>query len=626
LKIKIPLLVGPLVLGAATLAMPPTAAAATQHPLTQVDADATDLGPSDKSATVTASIILKVRNQSDLERYVQETATPGSPHYRKVLSVSQFRSQYAPSDDEVEKLVCYLRSCGLKVLEVYPNNLLLKVSGTVDQFNAAFNADLHDYSKQGKKFRKPKKSPKIPDLLKDSVLVIAGLDTEAKYKPMIQTTVQDTGASSQSITLPKGGSTATGVPQEFTVGDVANMYGVNPLYKKGITGQGQTIGIVTLADFYPSDANTYWDSIGLKYKKNRITQVHVDGGGELSTDAGSGETTLDVEQAGGLAPDADILVYDAPNTDAGFLDVFYRAISDNKVDTLSVSWGLPEIFYTAALNNGVDYTNELQAFHQVFMEAAAQGISLFAASGDAGAYDANRNLPYPDFSKVLSVDAPASDPYITSAGGTTVPVTLKLSKGKVKISEERPWAWDYLLPLGYDPSILFPVGGGGGVSVMWPRPWYQQGVPGMRNSEPNQSVIDNTVDPPVDYYDLPANFVGRNGPDISMNADPETGYLLYSTPDGGWIAGNGGTSFVSPQLNGMTALLDQYVGGRVGFLNPTLYRLQQNLGYGRSKPFDDIVGGGNWFYQGTPGFDPASGIGTPNWANLADAVRAEGTR
>jgi subtilase family serine protease len=604
--------------------MPATAAADTPQPAAGAQDNEIDLGPSDGSATVTASIILKVRNQAQLEQYIKDTVTPGSPNYRKFLSVSEFRSNYAPSDDEIGQLVRYLQSYGLHVLEVYPNNLLLRVSGKVGQFNAAFNADLHDYAKDGKKFHKPKKSPKIPDLLKDSVLVIAGLNTEAKYKPMSLASVPETGTQSNSITLPKGGSTATGVPGQFTVGDVANMYGVKPLYNKGITGKGRTIGIVTLADFLPSDAYTYWDSIGLKYKPDRITQVHVDGGAGLSAD--SGETALDVEQAGGLAPNADIVVYDAPNTDAGFLDVFYKAISDNKADAVSVSWGLPEIFYNAAFNGGVDYTNELQAFHQVFMEAAAQGISLFAASGDAGAYDVNRNLPYPYFSKVLSMDAPASDPYITSAGGTTVPITLKSDQGKVKITAERPWAWDYLSALGYDESVLFPVGGGGGVSVVWPTPWYQQGVPGMKQSEPGQSVIDYTLSPPVDLFDLPSNYAGRNGPDISMNADPVTGYLLYSTPDGGWFANFGGTSFVSPQLNGMTALLDQYIGGRVGFLNPTLYRLQQNLGYGRTKPFNDIVGGDNWFYKGVPGFEPAAGIGTPNWANLADAVLAEGTR
>jgi kumamolisin len=107
--------------------------------------------------------------------------------------------------------------------------------------------------------------------------------------------------------------------------------------------------------------------------------VHVDGGGELSSAAGSGETSLDVEQSGGLAPQAKIIVYDAPNTDPGFIDVFYKAASDNLVDSLSVSWGQAEVLYFEAVI-GADHTGQLLAFHQAFLELAAQGISTFASA------------------------------------------------------------------------------------------------------------------------------------------------------------------------------------------------------------------------------------------------------
>jgi subtilase family serine protease len=541
--------------------------------------------------------------------------------------VNQFRSRYAPSNGEINKAVKYLEQYGLQVNEVYPNNLLMKVTGTAAQFNAAFNADLHEYAKDGKHFTKPKKTPKIPDILANSVLVIVGLNTEAQMKPMHESgkAVGDEVSSAVST----NGISQTGVPGYFTVKDVANMYNVNPLYQKGITGKGQTIGIVTLANFQPSDAYAYWDAVGVPYKQNRITQIHVDGGGAFGSDDGSGETSLDVEQSGGLAPDANILVYDAPNTDAGFMDAFYKAISDNQADTISVSWGLPEIFYTAQLNGGVDFTNELQAFHQVFMEAAAQGISLFAAAGDSGAYDTNRNLPYPYYSKTLSVDAPASDPYITAAGGTTAAGTIQKKYDVIQIPQEQAWGEDYqndYLVKYYGPNYkdaYFSDGTGGGVSSLWKLPWYQQGVAGIRTTEPGQSLEDLTTDPPTDYLDLPANFAGRNLPDLSMNADWATGYWIMSTADGGFSPGWGGTSFVAPQLNGITALINQYNGGRVGFLNPTIYRLMQFKGWGKDKPFNDITAGDNWFYHGVPGYDQASGVGTPNVANLAAAIKSE---
>ncbi|WP_273367206.1 S53 family peptidase [Alicyclobacillus herbarius] len=580
-------------------------------------ADAKDLGPTSGQQVITATIVLKVRNADALTRYAEAVSTAGNPQYRHFLSVREFQRRFAPSNQEIHVVIRYLEANGLHVQQVYANNLLLKVEGTARQFNTVFDTSLHDYTQHGKRFHRPQRRPQIPRALTDSVLAILGLDTQALARPM-NTQAKQVDGQTTPVVLPKDGSTATGIPGDYTVGDTAQMYDVNPLYQKGITGKDQTIGIVTLADFEPSDAYTYWDAIGLKYKPNRITQVHVDGGGELSSDAGSGETTLDVEQSGGLAPDAHILVYDAPNTDAGFIDAFYKAVSDNQADSLSVSWGLPEIFYNAALNGGVDYTSELKAFHQVFMEAAVQGQSMFAASGDAGAYDVNRDLPYPDFSKVLSVDAPAADPFITAAGGTTVPFTHTFQKGTVTISEERPWAWDYLANLGYDG--VFPVGGGGGVSTYWALPWYQRGLAGIQVSASGQSLVDNTTD--EDLYDLPSGFAGRNLPDLSMDADPETGYLVYSTTDGGWGAGWGGTSFVAPQMSGITALLDQSVHGRLGLLNPLLYAIARSgSGYGTDRPFNDITAGTNWYWQAQKGDDPAVGIGTPNVANLDKVVK-----
>jgi kumamolisin len=623
---KAAFLAGPLALGLIAVAPPNTTATAAAKQ-NQVTDNAQDLGPTAATKTMTASIIFKVQNQDELEQYIRETVTPGSHHFRQFLSVDQFRSQYAPSDDELNQAVNYLQQYGLHVDEVYPNHLLMKVTGTAAQFNAAFDTDLHEYAKDGKHFTKPKKTPKVPDILANSVLVIVGLNTEAQMKPMHESgkAVGDEVPSTASNT----GISQTGVPGYFTVKDVANMYNVNPLYQKGITGKGQTIGIVTLANFKPHDAYAYWDAVGVSYKRNRITQIHVDGGGPFGSDDGSGETSLDVEQSGGLAPDANILVYDAPNTDAGFMDVFYKAISDNRADTISVSWGLPEIFYMPQLNDGVDFTNELKAFHQVFMEAAAQGISLFAAAGDSGAYDTNRELPYPSFSKTLSVDAPASDPYITAAGGTTAAGTIQKKYDVIQIPQEQAWGEDYqndylVKYYGDDyKDAYFSDGTGGGVSSLWKLPWYQHGVDGTQKTEPDQSLEDLTTQPPTDYLDLPANFAGRNLPDLSMNADWATGYWIMSSTDGGFSPGWGGTSFVAPQLNGITALINQYNGGRVGFLNPTIYRLMQFKGWGKDKPFNDITAGDNWFYHGVPGYDQASGIGTPNVANLAEAIKSE---
>jgi kumamolisin len=595
-----------------------------------------DLGASNSAQTVNVTLVLGLHHQDALEQYIYSTITPGNPSYHRFLTTAQFADRYGATADEISRVKSFLQQQGLAQAELLPNHLAIKVSGTIGQFNTAFHTSIHDYrASDGAVFHRPNAAPNMPAALADTLVVASGLSSEARYRshrvsalfppqPGAKTNALVKGAATPAAVPCTGNPTATCTPGEFTVGDVANRYNINPLYQAGVNGKGSTLGIATLANFLPADAYNYWRTIGLAVKPDRITQVHVDGGGLLSKAAGSGETSLDVEQSGGIAPWANIIVYDAPNTDAGFFDVFNQAVSDNKVDSLSVSWGSPEIFYFPQLNGGVDFTDELLAFHQVFLEAAAQGISMFATSGDSGAYDTVRGvggLPTDPVPPPLTADAPGSDPFITTAGGTTVPFSYSFSGGPTaSISKESVWGWDYIsnyfqTNFGVDiTSEVFSVGGGGGVSVFWPLPRYQQFTSGIRRSEKNQTLFFPAFNI---NYKLPANYRGRNEPDISLNADPETGYSFVSSLDGGGLLTfEGGTSFVAPQLNGISALLTQSTGHRVGFWNPQVYLLQNIFGYGSWSPFNDIRAGDNWFYKGVPGYDQGAGIGTLNVTNL----------
>jgi subtilase family serine protease len=174
---------------------------------------------------------------------------------------------------------------------------------------------------------------------------------------------------------------------------------------------------------------------------------------------------------------------------------------------------------------------------------------------------------------------------------------------------------------------IFPVGGGGGVSIEFPLPAYQKGVTGVQHTQPNQFFVDQTVIPVQTILALPAYYGGRNVPDISANADPDTGYEIYYTSDTqGFeiLTFIGGTSFVGPQLNGMVALLGPYVHGRIGFLNPLLYGLlKSGSAYtGSTAPFNAIVDGNNDFYTGRKGYNPGAGIGTLDITNLAERLKA----
>ncbi|RAP57737.1 hypothetical protein BTJ49_07535 [Oleiagrimonas sp. MCCC 1A03011] len=597
-------------------------------------ADTQQLGPTDE--TITTTIVFGVRHEEQLKRYIQETVTPGSPHYRDFLSLREFVTHYAPSPGQLRVTQRYLESYGLKVDKVFKDHLAMTVSGPSSAFELVLQTQMDNYKEDDVRhhphrrhhFHRPRHQPHMPRLLLDNdVIAVVGLSNEYQFRPMHASKAHISHADALQL-VPGSNTIATGVPGQYTVADVANLYNINPMYAEGTTGSGVTLGIATYADFLKDDAYAYWNLIGLPGKADRITKIHVDGGGDFGADAGSGETSLDVEQAGGLAPYADMIVYDAPNGSQGGIDMFYQIVSDNRVDTLSYSWGLPEIFYYPELNGGVDYTNTMKALNQAFMEAAVQGITLFTASGDSGAYDTNRSLPAPYFTTPLTVDWPASSPYMTAAGGTTEPVSLTGRCGSgtypIDVQGERAWSWGYLADFyqtcyGLSPieAGVFSEGGGGGVSVYWHRPWYQYGIVGVRRSEPGQSMTELDVNPTVDYLDLRAGYAGRNVPDISMNADPFTGYLVYSSADGGLLQGYGGTSFVAPQLNGVAALVNQRNGGRIGLLAPQLYQMLRRYGYGPDSPFHDITDGDNWYWEGVPGYDQATGVGTPDVARLA---------
>jgi len=169
------------------------------------------------------------------------------------------------------------------------------------------------------------------------------------------------------------------------------------------------------------------------------------------------------------------------------------------------------------------------------------------------------------------------------------------------------------------------------VSVFFQQPSYQSGISGFQRSQPGQlwqstPAVAAFVGVPGTTFALPANYRGRNVPDISLNADPDTGYVIYYTSSANGFAilsGYGGTSFVAPQLNGITALLGEEFHGRLGLLNFALYGLARgNQGYGgRHPPLRAITAGDNWFYYGSRGYNPAAGLGTLDIANFANALR-----
>ncbi|RJS91931.1 protease pro-enzyme activation domain-containing protein [Salinisphaera sp. Q1T1-3] len=603
-------------------------------------ADAERIGPVAADQAISTTVLFQARDEAGLARFVREVSTPG-PHYHHFLSTTDFRQRFGATAQDIARVIDYARANGLTVTKRYENGLAVQFSGPAASVEQAFNVEIANYAapdtdSPSMPFYKPARAPSLPAAFSDShVLAVAGLSNQRHARSMA------TDVRHAAHVEGRGGRfradlDTSNEPGELTVQDVARLYNVAPLYRQGLRGEGVTIGIATYASFLPSDAETYWQRIGLETKPDRITQIAVAGGGEYGDDAGTGETTLDVEQSGGLAPQADIRVYVAPNTDSGELALFNRIVSDNDVDVLSYSWGISEVgSLPSVFGTGADAS--AQALNQLLMEAAAQGISTFVAAGDAGGYDVNdqRNpsLAYPTIAKVASVDLPAASPYVTAAGGTTLPFSARYRCARnpgdvvpVRVNAEQAWSLSYFSALSQlcgaaTPADfgIFPEGGGGGVSSLFPVPFYQQGVDGIRKTPYNQALVD--FDSLIFYGALPGGFAGRNVPDISMNADPYTGYTAYVTLDGGMTSGGGGTSYVAPQLAGMAALFNQATEARLGLLNPILYRALRDTGYATNSPFRDVTAGSNWFWQSRTGYDPATGIGTPDAARLLEAIQ-----
>ena len=607
--------------------------------------DAGSLTAAQASQPISVTIALKLSDLAGAESLMQRLATPGDAMYGKFLTPAQVEAQFGPAESDVARVIDELGALGLTVEKT--TSTTLTATGKPATLEQVFHTSLHQFVMPATAkhpsftFRAAKTAPVVPANIASVVRGVIGLNTNPVFSPHLKYAPNQLGGSP----LIRNPGSTVGVDTEsgaLTVKDFAILYDVNPLYAKGVSGKGRTVGIVTLANFTPKDVFAYWSSLKLKVNANRLKVIDIDGGPGAPSDAtGSDETTLDVEQSGGIAPGANIIVYQSPNTDQGFLDAFARAVHDNKADSFSTSWGEWEFFDSTAAGNQVtdvfshETVSSLQALHEVLVVAALQGQTTFAAAGDCGAYDVFDEVPS-SFSTPLSVDNPASDTAIVAAGGTTLPgvqeFTLPHHKTlSIDVPTERVWGWDYLLPLcnalNEDPITcgIFPAGGGGGVSVFFPLPFYQLGIFGTQLSQPHQSLIDNSTSPPTDDFDLPAHFAGRNVPDVSFNADPETGYSLFYTSDvNGFsvLTFGGGTSFVSPQLNGVTALLAQNAGHRLGLLNVQLYNLARlGLTQGRQAVVNTISSGDNWFYRARDGYSPAVGLGTIDVFKLSEVTR-----
>jgi kumamolisin len=267
------------------------------------------------AAPISVTIVLSLSDPTEAENLLKALSTPGNPQYHKFLTADQFAARFAPAQGDVAKVIASLASYGLAVEQT--TALTLKATGMPADMERAFRVSLHSYevpaheSAPDYTYHAPLSPAAIPDEISASVAGVVGLDSRPNLYPHSKVAPKAlANAPSAASPMQQGNA-----PGTWTVTDFANYYDVQPLYQQGLTGKGRTLGILTLASFTPSDAFAYWKAIGLKIAADRLSVLNVDGGpGAPSDVSGSLETTLDVEQSGGVAPRAKIIVYQAPNT------------------------------------------------------------------------------------------------------------------------------------------------------------------------------------------------------------------------------------------------------------------------------------------------------------------------
>ncbi len=514
-----------------------------------------------------AEVTLVLRRRAAIPAEIVEGPT--------VLTSDELAERYGADPGDIELARSELTARGLEITEVHPGSRRVKAAGTLGELSRAFGVTLRQVAspepKSGRmvthRYREGALS--VPAALDGVVHAVLGLDTRPQARPHFR----PRAAAAQGHTYPPN--------------QVAGFYRFPP----GTTGAGQTIAVIELGGgFTASDLDAYFGSLSIPAPS--ITAVSVDGAANDpgDTSGASVEVNLDVDVIGAAAPGAAQVVYFAPNNgDQGFVDAISQAAHATPAPVaISISWGMSEDGWTAQGRLAMD---------QAMADAAALGITVCAAAGDNGSGDAVNDGQ-------VHVDFPASSPNALGCGGTK----LVADPATGQVTSEEVW----------NETAANEGAGGGGVSDHYPVPSWQAGagVPARAAAEPGSGGGTSTHHRHHGHGGGSAVSAGRGVPDVAGNADPATGYRIYS---GGKAQVVGGTSAVAPLWAALVARLAEATGKRFGLLQPLLYA---GVAPGVAVPgFRDITSGNNGAYSAGPGWDACTGLGVPDGAALLERLK-----
>jgi kumamolisin len=557
------------------------------------------VGDVNQTNTLEITIRVRPRTSDDPAKLLADMQNQ-PPAQRKYLTREDLATRFGADPGDMEKVAAYARENGLTITNTSVPRRTLMVQGTIANLVKAFPTELKQYDSDHGKYRGRIGPLHIPSDLSGIIEAIFGFDDRRQARPhsIVRVNKSTSKTASKSATTTahtstekiasKSAVTNAGIIRPFRAEEVDTSFTppqIAALYDfPQTTGANQCIGIIEFGGGYDTnDLQTYFTELGIAMPQ--IATVSVDGvaNNPNSTNPddndADGEVMLDIEVAGAVAPAAKFVVYFAPFTEQGWVDVLTTAVQDttNKPSVLSISWGWPE-------SNDLWTQQAMDAVSQTLQQAGLAGITVCCASGDDGSADELTDGH-------AHVDFPAASPYILACGGTT----LSASSDKKTIASEVAW--------NKGPRSQGGGATGGGVSEITPVPTWQ--------AQANVPPSVNT------------GFQGRGVPDVSGDADADTGYKVRVHGQDG-VAG--GTSAVAPLYAALIALETQQLGAPLGFINPLLYANPA------SGTFNDITQGSNdttgnlGGYPAGTGWDACTGLGSPDGAKMFNALQSQPTQ
>lgn len=560
------------------------------------------------------TIVFKPLHRNEMVKYAYNTVKPNSDKFHKYMNTTEFANHFGRSNAEIISLKKYFEKYNVKS-QIYRGNLVMSLKGTSSQLRRAIKYRI------SKKSQSREVKVKLPSILAHKTIAVIGFQPVHSLKD--HSSVHYNSSSSRHLAF-LNSMNSNQFSKKFGSKKFNNQYSLNVKQLTSTSKNSQRIGIISFEDFFAKDVKILWEKEGIQ-TSNRIQKHFVIGKSKSRKNLTNQlESTLDVGQAGAIDPEAKVDAYIAKSASAKgsdatlFFDAFANAISDDKDKQISTSFGVGNEL-SMGYYSSVSPQQYNDALNILFSQAAIQGISIFSASGDNGPYE----ISYPKENHGLP-----TSPLIVEVGGTTI------KKSRTDSSNSQEVAWNNVkeIPKSKINDGLFQ-GSGGGFSLLNRTPRFQRDKISGINTFRAISLLkykNGSMVLKKSKHVITGKHSGRNIPDISGIADPNTGYATYiSFKKNGkvyhtWLV-SGGTSYVAPQMAAANALLNGSLSESVGFWNPQIYSFSKFL----NSPLNPLNSGSlqnnNLFYLGQPGkkYNQATGLGTVNFTNLYQCFKDE---